>query len=110
MEFLQLPMPGTAAETTGTYRQRRAPGTVFRYGLSASGPAAVSLAHFSASLIVLQILPRADFGLFSFILVIVPLCLSVSGALLGAPITAAHASTPRNGDMIGADHLKANFV
>src|SRR5271157_1785063 len=60
-----------------------------RYGLSAFGPIAVSAAHFVASLIFLHALSRADFGLFSFLLVVVPFCLGLSNALLGASLVSA---------------------
>lgn len=60
-----------------------------RYGLTSIGPIAVSGAHFVASLIFLHRLPPADFGLFSFLLVVVPFCLSISSGLLGAPLVKA---------------------
>jgi hypothetical protein len=60
-----------------------------RYGLTAAGPIAVSGAHFVASLIFLHWLAPADFGLFSFLLVVVPFCLSMSSGLLGAPLVNA---------------------
>jgi O-antigen/teichoic acid export membrane protein len=59
--------------------------TVYRYGLSVTGPVAVSAAHFIASLIFLRLLQAGEFGQFSFLLIIVPFCLSAAGALLGAP-------------------------
>jgi hypothetical protein len=60
-----------------------------RYGLTAIGPITVSGAHFVASLIFLHRLSAADFGLFSFLLVVVPFCLSMSSGLLGAPLVKA---------------------
>jgi O-antigen/teichoic acid export membrane protein len=57
-----------------------------RYSLSAVGPIAVSGAHFAASLIFLHKLSPAEFGLFSFLLVVVPFGLSISSGLLGAPL------------------------
>jgi len=60
-----------------------------RYGLTAIGPITVSGAHFVASLIFLHRLSPADFGLFSFLLVVVPFCLSMSSGLLGAPLVKA---------------------
>ena len=57
----------------------------FRYGLSTSGPICVSAAHFVASLIFLHLLQQVEFGQFSFLLIVVPFCLSATGALLGAP-------------------------
>jgi hypothetical protein len=59
---------------------------VARYSLSAIGPLAISGAHFAASLIFLHALSAEEFGRFSFLLVVVPFCLSASGALLGAPL------------------------
>jgi hypothetical protein len=57
----------------------------YRYGVSMTGPAAVSAAHFVASLIVLRTLHPGAFGQFSFLLVIVPFGLSAVAALLSAP-------------------------
>ena len=62
---------------------------VRRYGLTAVGPITVSGAHFVASLIFLHRLSPGDFGLFSFLLVVVPFCLSMSSGLLGAPLVKA---------------------
>ncbi|MGH6877702.1 MAG: hypothetical protein ACREHV_10045, partial [Rhizomicrobium sp.] len=62
---------------------------LMRYGLSASGPVCISLAHFVAAIVFLRTFARAEFGLFSFALVIVPFCLSLSGALIGAPVAIA---------------------
>jgi hypothetical protein len=59
--------------------------TSYRYGLSSLGPVAVSAAHFIASLLFLRLLPPAEFGRFSFLLIVVPFCLGASGSLLGAP-------------------------
>jgi len=66
-------------------RMQAALHTLYRYGLSTSGPIAVSAAHFIASLIFLRLLPPAEFGQFSFLLIVVPFCLGATGALLGAP-------------------------
>ncbi|MBU6298541.1 MAG: hypothetical protein KGJ79_08820 [Alphaproteobacteria bacterium] len=59
--------------------------TGYRYSLSVIGPIAVSAAHFIASLIFLRMLRADEFGQFSFLLIVVPFCLSMSSALLGAP-------------------------
>jgi hypothetical protein len=61
----------------------------WRYGLTTAGPAATSGAHFLASLIFVRNLPAPEFGLFSFVLVIVPFAMSMAGALLVLPINAA---------------------
>lgn len=59
--------------------------SAYRYGLTSLGPIAVSGAHFVASLLFLRLLKPDDFGHFSFLLIVVPFCLSATGALLGAP-------------------------
>src|SRR5882757_7055327 len=63
------------------------PGTVLRYGASAAGPVAVSAAHFLASLIFLRGLPAREFGLFSFVMVVVSFGMSLNGSLIAVPIT-----------------------
>jgi hypothetical protein len=78
-----------------------------RYGTSALGPIAVSGAHFLAALIFLHTLPRWAFGLFSFVLVLVPFSMSMCGALFAAPL----ARSARTGTVSEADsltYLKAN--
>src|ERR1700760_1723621 len=62
-------------------------GTVLRYGASAAGPVAVSAAHFIASLIFLRNLPAREFGLFSFVMVVVSFGMSLAASLVVAPIT-----------------------
>ncbi len=81
-----------------------------RYGLSSFGPVAVSAAHFIVSLVFLHALSRTDFGLFSFVLIAVPFCLSLNGALLGISVTSLVAQAARaTADDIGT-HLKTNWV
>ena len=63
--------------------------TAWRYGLSTSGPVATSGAHFLASLLFVRALSAAAFGLFSFVLVIVPFAMSMTAALLVIPVTRA---------------------
>ncbi len=71
---------------------RRFGGVMMRYALSTLGPMSIATAHFLAALIFLHALSAAAFGLFSFVLVIVPFALSATGALLNAPLArAAHA-------------------
>jgi hypothetical protein len=87
-------MSGTALPTTGIVQSTESRSRSFvrligRYGLTTVGPIAVSGAHFVASLIFLHRLAPVDFGLFSFLLVIVPFCLSMSSGLLGAPLVKA---------------------
>jgi hypothetical protein len=66
----------------------------YRYGLSTIGPVAVSAAHFVASILFLRQLHPADFGQFSFLLIVVPFCLSATGALLGAPAAMTRGKDP----------------
>ncbi len=73
---LNLPAPGWLA-------------TAWRYGLSTSGPVATSGAHFLASLLFVRTLPASEFGIFSFVLVIVPFCMSLIAALLVLPVNSA---------------------
>ncbi|HTT97997.1 MAG TPA: hypothetical protein VMF58_08100 [Rhizomicrobium sp.] len=89
-------MAGTALPTE-TF-QKTAPGSfgrqklvqlAGRYSLSAIGPIATSGAHFAASLIFLHRMEQAEFGLFSFLLVVVPFGLSISSGLLCAPLVSA---------------------
>jgi hypothetical protein len=61
--------------------------TFWRYGVSTLGPLAVSGAHFLASLIFLRNLPAGEFGLFSFVMVIVPFSMSMGTSLIIVPIT-----------------------
>ncbi|HEY0301228.1 MAG TPA: hypothetical protein VGC36_07850 [Rhizomicrobium sp.] len=58
-----------------------------RYALSACGPICISGAHFVAALLVLHTLSRAHFGLFSFVMTLVPFGISAAAALVGAPTT-----------------------
>jgi len=60
-----------------------------RYSLTAIGPIAVSAAHFAASVLFLHKLEPVEFGLFSFVLVVVPFAQSISSGLLGAPMLSA---------------------
>jgi O-antigen/teichoic acid export membrane protein len=62
-------------------------GTALRYGLSASGPVAVSAAHFLASLVFLRNMPAHEFGLFSFVMVVVSFGMSLNVSLIAVPIT-----------------------
>ncbi len=62
-------------------------GTALRYGASACGPVAVSAAHFLASLVFLRNLPAHEFGLFSFVMVVVSFGMSLNVSLISVPIT-----------------------
>ncbi len=58
-----------------------------RYCLATLGPLAIAGAHFLVSVLFLRLTAPAAFGLFAFVLVLVPFWLSLSVALLGAPLT-----------------------
>jgi hypothetical protein len=62
-------------------------GTALRYGASAAGPVAVSGAHFLASLIFLRNLPADQFGLFSFVMVVVSFGMGLNASLITVPLT-----------------------
>jgi O-antigen/teichoic acid export membrane protein len=79
-----------------------------RYGLTSFGPVSISAAHFLISLMALRALPRADFGIISFLLTTVPLALSISGALVGASASRVHA--PALDEAPLASHLKVNLL
>ena len=59
---------------------------VLRYAFNTMGPISIAGAHFLASLLFLRFLPPAQFGLFSFVFVVVPFALSMGGALFGAAL------------------------
>ena len=80
---MQQALPATTGE--GVLRAPAVLHTLYRYCLSTTGPVMVSAAHFAASLIFLHMLQPAEFGQFSFLLIVVPFCLGATGALLGAP-------------------------
>jgi O-antigen/teichoic acid export membrane protein len=83
--------PGSAVVLPSTanpgFAFKRLAGVVRRHSLSAFGPLSISGAHFVAALLLLHTLPSAEFGQFSFVIVVASLCLSVTNGLLGAPIT-----------------------
>ncbi len=49
-----------------------------RYALSAAGPVAMSGAHFLGAVLVLHTLSPVHFGLFSFVMTVVPFCVSTA--------------------------------
>jgi O-antigen/teichoic acid export membrane protein len=73
-----------------------------RYAFSAFGPISISAAHFLAAVIYLHWLPRTDFGLFSFLLVVAPFSLSICGSMFAPPIAREVA---RPGGIAEADRL-----
>lgn len=84
--------------------------TAIRYGISTAGPLATSAAHFLAALLFMRALPPAQFGLFSFVLVIVPFAMSASGALLVIPVTRALTGDAATRAATLATCLKANLL
>src|SRR5579872_4506638 len=91
----------------------RTPGwlaTAWRYGFSTSGPVATSGAHFLASFIFLRNLPASEFGLFSFVLVIVPFCMSIIAAMAVIPVTRSLSEPETVRARIVATCLKMNLL
>lgn len=82
----------------------------WRYGLSTFGPVATSGAHFLASLIFVRNLPADEFGLFSFVLVIVPFCMSMIGATAVIPVTRSLGEPDNVRAGVLATCLKLNLV
>jgi O-antigen/teichoic acid export membrane protein len=81
-----------------------------RYVLSASGPVATSGAHFLISLVFMRNLFAAQFGLFSFVMVIMPFCMSMIAAALSLPITRSLDAAGRPDPQIVATSLKMNIL
>lgn len=101
------------AQPLATAFAPRPPGltaTAWRYGLPICGPLATSGAHFLASLIFVRNLPASEFGIFSFVLVIVPFCMSIMAALLVLPVNNALGAPPRERARIEAACLKMNAI
>ena len=84
--------------------------TAWRYGLSASGPVATSAAHFLASLLFVRNLAAASFGLFSFVLVLVPFAMSATAALLVIPVTRSLSEPVERRAQVAACCLKLNLL
>src|SRR5687768_17382601 len=82
---------------------------ILRHGFSSLGPVLVSGAHFLAALMFLHGFPVSGFGQFSFLLIIVPFGLSITGALLGAPVARALNAQGVIADSDLATYLKSNF-
>ncbi|HEY2033256.1 MAG TPA: hypothetical protein VGH02_06175 [Rhizomicrobium sp.] len=83
---------------------------VLRYAFNTLGPISIAGAHFLSSLIFLRFLPQAQFGLFSFVFVVVPFALSMTGALFGAAlVNSANGKTPMTAAELAA-YMKANLV
>ncbi len=99
---------GTALPSSAIMERSRLVRLAGRYSLTAVGPIAVSGAHFAASLIFLHKLTPAEFGLFSFLLVVVPFALSISSGLLGAPLLSAVGKTDAMADKKRAAFREVN--
>jgi O-antigen/teichoic acid export membrane protein len=84
--------------------------TAWRYGISTSGPVATSGAHFLASLLFVRNLPAASFGLFSFVLVIVPFAMSMTASLLVIPVTRSLSQAREIRAQVVANCLKMNLL
>ena len=103
--------------TTGGRERAPAPSALktlvsvgLRYSFSALGPISIAAAHFIAALVFLRYLHRADFGLFSFVFVVVPFALSLTGALFGAAlVNSSNAAVPMNDGELAA-YMKANLL
>ena len=78
--------------------------------ISTAGPVAISGAHFLASLLFVRNLPASEFGVFSFVLVIVPFCMSIIAALLVLPVNSALGQPAEVRGRIEATCLKMNLV
>ena len=83
---------------------------LWRYGFSIAGPVATSGAHFLASLLFVRNLPASEFGLFAFVLVIVPFSMSIIAALLVLPVNTALGKPKTVQNRIEATCLKMNLI
>ena len=81
-----------------------------RYALSALGPVCISGAHFLGAVLVLHTLSPAHFGFFSFVMTVVPFCVSAASALIGAPTTIGIRNRGHVDDAELATFQKANLV
>ena len=84
--------------------------TAWRYVVSAAGPVATSGAHFLASLLLVRNLAAASFGLFSFVLVIVPFAMSMTASLLVIPVTRALGQPEHERRTVVNNCLKMNLL
>jgi hypothetical protein len=84
--------------------------TAGRYALSASGPLATSAVHFLVSLVFMRNMFAAQFGLFSFVMVIVPFCMSMIAAALALPLTRSLDAAGNPDPAMVATSLKMNIL
>ncbi len=85
-----MSQPATALGLTDTPQggRMRALWTLcLRYGATTLGPVAVSGAHFITSIIFLRDMEAAQFGLFSFVLILSGFAMSITGAGFAMPAT-----------------------
>ena len=71
---------------------------------------ATSAAHFLASLLFVRSLAATSFGLFSFVMVIVPFAMSATAALLIIPVTTSLGQAKEKRDLVIACCLKLNLL
>ncbi len=106
----------SAAQTTATdlievaSTRHRLFAVAGRYALSACGPVCISGAHFVAAVLVLNALSPVHFGLFSFVMTIVPFCIGAAAALVGAPTTIGIRKRGHVDEAELATFQKANLV
>ena len=81
-----------------------------RYALSALGPVCISGAHFLGAVLVLHTLSPVQFGVFSFVMTVVPFCISAAAALIGAPTTIGIRAKGHVDEAELATFQKANLV
>ena len=80
-------------------------GTARRHSLTALGPVSISGANFLTTLALLRALPSAQFGQFSFAIVVAGLCLSLTNGLLVAPLASIAQAPPAS----AAEELNTYF-
>ena len=80
-----------------------------RYSIATLGPLSVSGANFVASLALLRALPKAEFGLVAFLLVVIGFCFSLSNALIVAPYSVV-ANRPAFSAEEAQTFFKANLL
>src|SRR6185437_12807795 len=105
-----MSLSSTAAGFEKSTRLRPLLAKAWRYGLSTSGPVVTSGAHFLASLVFVRNLAAGEFGLFSFVLVIVPFCMSLIAAAVVIPVTCSLSEPEEARAGINATCLKLNLL
>ena len=103
-DISQISLPAPPARRSG-FRA-----AMTRYGISAGGTVAASGANFLTLMIFLHFLPREDFGLFSFVMVVISLCLSIAWSLLAPSMMASLLRTGEIDDCACSIHMKVNLA